>query len=86
MSEQLVGRTSAFGRAKRSRSIDPQDRQHHRRHDRSQGSKNQEHHMNHIDGEETEAHRVKDESKSTSQLPNSDPAWNQHSPAVGNRS
>jgi hypothetical protein len=86
MSEPLLGRSSAFGRAKTNRSIDPQDRQHHRRHDRSQGSKNQEHHMNHIESEETEAHGIEDESKSTSQLPNSHPAWNQHSLAAGGRS
>jgi hypothetical protein len=86
MSEPLVGRSSAFGLAKTSRSIDPQDRQHHRRHDRSHGSKNHEQLMNHSDSEEPEAHRVKDEFKSTSQLLNSHPAWNQHSLTVGKRS
>ncbi len=85
MRQPTTGHASTPERSKTSQIINPQDRQHHKRHDTSQISKNHEQLMNHKDSEEPEAHKGKDESKPTNQLLNSHPAWNQHSPAVGNR-
>jgi hypothetical protein len=86
MSEPLVGRSSAFGRAKTNRSIDPQGRQQHGRHDSSRSRSEHEQLVDHRQSEEREAHRVKDEFKSTSQLLNSHPVWNQHSLTAVDRS